>query len=173
MAGKKISELTEVLSVDVENDYVVIARSGDNKKLKVANMMGSTNVGEDFVDLLGEDGREFRLIIDQHGKAQVFPKDCVVGHTYAPGDNFKVPLRSERIVVGAMGLKSGAGEKNTNVVDVHGIIINQAYGGGEAIATDMAQGASCSHSFVELYNCSNDIIKLCWLFNKSELLLVR
>ena len=44
MAGKKISELTEVLSVDVENDYVVIARSGDNKKLKVANMMGSTNV---------------------------------------------------------------------------------------------------------------------------------
>ena len=47
MAGKKISELTEVLSVDVENDYVVIARNGDNKKLKVANMMGSTNVGED------------------------------------------------------------------------------------------------------------------------------
>ena len=165
MAGKKISELTEVLSVDVENDYVVIARSGDNKKLKVANMMGSTNVGEDFVDLLGEDGKEYRLLVDQHGKAQVFPKDCVVGHTYAPGDNFKVPLRSERVVVGAMGLKSGDGEKNTNVVDVHGIIINQAYGGGEAIATDMAQGASCSHSFVELYNCSDvNSVNLCGLY---------
>ena len=165
MAGKKISELTEVLSVDVENDYVVIARSGDNKKLKVANMMGSTNVGEDYVDLLGEDGKEYRLLVDQHGKAQVFPKDCVVGHTYAPGDNFKVPLRSERVVVGAMGLKSGADEKNTNVVDVHGIVINQAYGGGEAIATDMAQGASCSHSFVELYNCSNvNSVNLCGLY---------
>ena len=114
MAGKKISELTEVLSVDVENDYVVIARSGDNKKLKVANMMGSTNVGEDYVDLLGEDGKEYRLLVSQNGKTQVFPKDCVVGHTYAPGDHFKAPLRSERIVVGAMGLKSGVGEKNTN-----------------------------------------------------------
>ena len=165
MAGKKISELTEVLSVDVENDYVVIARSGDNKKLKVANMMGSTNVGEDYVDLLGEDGKEYRLLVDQHGKAQVFPKDCVVGHTYAPGDNFKAPLRSERIVVGAMGLKSGVGEKNTNVEDVHGIVINQAYGGGEAIATDMVQGASCSHSFVELYNCSDiNSVNLCGLY---------
>ena len=165
MAGKKISELTEVLSVDVENDYVVIARSGDNKKLKVANMMGSTNVGEDYVDLLGEDGREFRLLVDQHGKAQVFPKNCVVGHTYAPGDNFKVPLRSEKVVVGAMGGKSGAEEKNTNVVDVHGIVINQAYGGGEAIATDMKQGASCSHSFVELYNCSDvNSVNLCGLY---------
>ena len=165
MAGKKISELTEVLSVDVENDYVVIARNGDNKKLKVANMMGSTNVGEDYVDLLGEDGKEYRLLVGQNGKAQVFPKDCVVGHTYAPGDNFKVPLRSERIVVGAMGLKSGAGEKNTNVVDVHGIVINQAYGGGEAIATDMAQGASCSHSFVELCNCSDvNSVNLCGLY---------
>lgn len=165
MAGKKISELTEVLSVDVENDYVVIARSGDNKKLKVANMMGSTNVGEDYVDLLGEDGKEYRLLVGQNGKTQVFPKDCVVGHTYAPGDNFKVPLRSERVVVGAMGLKSGAEEKNTNVVDVHGIVINQAYGGGEAIATDMAQGASCSHSFVELYNCSDvNSVNLCGLY---------
>ena len=165
MTGKKISELTEVLSVDIENDYVVIARSGDNKKLKVANMMGSTNVGENFVDLLGEDGKEFRLIVDQNGKVQVFPKDCVVGHTYAPGDNFKVPLRSEKVVVGAMGGKSGADEKNTNVVDVHGIVVNQAYGGGEAIATDMAQGASCSHSFVELYNCSNvNSVNLCGLY---------
>ena len=165
MAGRKISELTETLTVDVEQDYVVIQRGTDNKKLKVANMMGSTNVGEDFVDLLGEDGTEYRLIIDQSGKAQVFPKDCVVGHKYAPGDNFKVPLRSERVVVGAMGLKSGAGEKNTTVVDVHGIVVNQAYGGGEAMTTDMAQGTSCSHSFVELYNCSDvNSVNLCGLY---------
>ena len=49
--GKKISELTEVLSVDTNNDYVVISRNGDNKKLKVANMMGSTNVGDNYIDL--------------------------------------------------------------------------------------------------------------------------
>ena len=60
MAGKKISELVEVLSVDMENDYVVIARSGDNKKLKLANMMGSTNLGDNYVDLKAkEDGKEY------------------------------------------------------------------------------------------------------------------
>ena len=81
MAGKKISELTEVLSVDIENDYVVIARSGDNKKLKVANMMGSTNLGDNFVDLKAkENGKEYRLIINDDGKVQVFPKEAVEGH---------------------------------------------------------------------------------------------
>ena len=88
MAGKRISELVEVLSVDVEQDYIAIQRGTDNKKLKLANMMGSTNVGEDFVDLLGEDGIEYRLLIDSAGKVQVFPKDCVVGHVYEPGDRF-------------------------------------------------------------------------------------
>ena len=72
--GKKISELTEVLSVDIQNDYVVITRSGDNKKLKVANMMGSTNVGENYVDLRSyEDDKEYRLILNDDGKIQVFP----------------------------------------------------------------------------------------------------
>ena len=90
MAGKKISELTEVLTVDVENDYVVIARDGDNKKLKVANMMGSTNVGENYVDLKAyDDDEEYRLIINNDGKVQVFPKESVEGHVYDPGDNLK------------------------------------------------------------------------------------
>ena len=62
--GKKISELTEVLSVDTNNDYVVISRNGDNKKLKVANMMGSTNVGDNYIDLTSyEDNKNYRLII--------------------------------------------------------------------------------------------------------------
>ena len=99
MAGKRISELVEVLSVDVEQDYIAIQRGTDNKKLKLANMMGSTNVGEDFVDLLGEDGIEYRLLIDSAGKVQVFPKDCVVGHVYKPGDNLQVPLKSDKVVV--------------------------------------------------------------------------
>ena len=65
MAGKKISELTEVLSVDIDNDYVVISRSGNNKKLKVANMMGSTNVGDNYIDLTSyEDNKNYRLIVE-------------------------------------------------------------------------------------------------------------
>lgn len=37
--GKKISQLTEVLSVDKENDYIIVQRGTDNKKLKLANVM--------------------------------------------------------------------------------------------------------------------------------------
>ena len=167
MAGKKISELTEVLSVDVENDYVVIARSGDNKKLKLANIMGSTNVGENFVDLLGEDGTEYRLLIDSAGKVQVFPKNSIVGHVYQPGDNLKVPLKSDKIVVGAMAGTSAVGATKANVTtaDGHGIVINQAYGGGSSAATDTATPCAISHSFIELYNCSNDnTVNLCGLY---------
>ena len=167
MAGKRISELVEVLTVDVEQDYIAIQRGTDNKKLKLANMMGSTNVGEDFVDLLGEDGIEYRLLIDSAGKVQVFPKDCVVGHVYKPGDNLEVPLKSDKIVVGAMGGKSGVGKAKSNVttVDGHGIVINQAYGGGENAPKNTATPCAVSHSFVELYNCSNDhTVNLCGLY---------
>lgn len=166
MAGKKISELAEVLSVNLEQDYVVIARDGDNKKLKVANMMGSTNIGENFVDLKAyEDEKEYRLIINDDGKVQIFPKESVEGHVYAPGDNLKAPLKSEKVVVGAMGGSSGEGEKNANVVDVHGIVINQAFGGGSIAPTATSQGCAVSHSFVELYNCSNtNSVPLCGLY---------
>ena len=167
MAGKRISELVEVLNVDVEQDYIAIQRGTDNKKLKLANMMGSTNIGEDFVDLLGEDGIEYTLLTDSAGKVQVFPKDCVVGHVYKPGDNLEVPLKSDKIVVGAMGGKSGVGKAKSNVttVDGHGIVINQAYGGGENAPKNTATPCAVSHSFVALYNCSNDhSVNLCGLY---------
>ena len=167
MAGKRISELVEVLNVDVEQDYIAIQRGTDNKKLKLANMMGSTNVGEDFVDLLGEDGIEYRLLIDSAGKVQVFPKDCVVGHVYKPGDNLQLPLKSDKIVVGAMAGTSAVGTAKANVTtaDGHGIVINQAYGGGSNAITDTATPCAVSHSFVELYNCSNDhTVNLCGLY---------
>ena len=165
MAGKKISELTEVLSVDIENDYVVIARSGDNKKLKVANMMGSTNIGEDFVDLKSEDGKEYRLLLNNDGKVQIFPKDSVVGTAYKAGDNNKVPLKTEKVAVGAMTAASHSGDAIAEDADVHGIVINQAYGGGSLKPTTTSQGCAVSHSFVELYNCSNvNSVPLCGLY---------
>lgn len=164
MAGKKISELIEALTVDVEQDYIVVQRGADNRKLKVANMMGSTNIGEDFVDLIGyDDNEEYRLIINNDGKVQVFPKSSVVGEGYAPGDNLQIPLKSNKIVVGAMGATSAVG--NAKLVDGHGIVINQAFGGGAAVPTATSQGCAVSHSFVELYNCSNtESVSLCGLY---------
>lgn len=82
--GKKISQLTEVLSVDKENDYIIVQRGTDNKKLKLANVMTTDNMGDNYVDLKSyEDKSEFRLIINDDGKVQVFPKECVEGHVYA------------------------------------------------------------------------------------------
>ena len=166
--GRRISELTEVLTVDVDQDYIVIQRGSDNRKLKVANMMGSTNVGENFVDLKSHDNdEEYRLIINTDGKLQVFPKDTVEGHVYAPGENLRTPLKTEKIVVGAMaGTNAATGnEASATLVDGHGIVINQAYGGGNSVPTDTSQGVAVSHSFVELYNCSNtNTVNLCGLY---------
>lgn len=163
MAGKKISELAEVLTVDVKNDYVVIARDGDNKKLKVANMMGSTNVGENYVDLIGKDNKEYRLFVNEDGKIQIFLKDCVVGHTYAPGDNLQAPLKSSKVVVGSIDNKNAIGK--AGYVDGAGIVINQIFGGGANVETNVVQSTPISHSFVELYNCNPEAdVNLCGLY---------
>ena len=156
MAGKKISELTEVLSVDIENDYVVIARSGDNKKLKVANRMGSTNVGENFVDLKAmENGKEYRLILNDDGKVQIFPKEAVEGHVYAEGDNLQMPLK--------MATGAGETEKILATASTHALVINQAYGGGDIVPSSTLS-TSVSHSFIELYNRNDVDINLCGLY---------
>ena len=156
MAGKKISELVEVLSVDMENDYVVIARSGDNKKLKLANMMGSTNLGDNYVDLKAkEDGKEYRLILNDDGKIQVFPKEAVEGHVYAEGDNLQMPLK----------MATGAGETKAilTTASTHGIVVNQVYGGGNIVPSSTLS-TSVSHSFIELYNRNEVEINLCGLY---------
>ena len=145
--GKKISELTEVLSVDIQNDYVVITRSGDNKKLKVANMMGSTNVGENYVDLRSyEDDKEYRLILNDDGKIQVFPKEAFVGDGYAENDNLQVPLK--------MASYTGSSQTALQTANNGGIVINQIYGGGDIVPSSTIQAPGVSHSFVEIYNCN-------------------
>lgn len=162
MAGKKISQLIAVSSVQ-DGDYTVIVRDNDNRKIEVKNLMGSTNVGEDFVDLKDANNKEYRLLVGQNGKVQIFPKECVIGHVYEPGDNLQAPLKSAKVVVGGIDNKSAIGK--AGYVDGAGIVINQAFGGGANTTTSMVQGTPISHSFVELYNCNADVdVNLCGLY---------
>ena len=157
MAGKKISELTEVLSVDLGNDYVVIQRGTDNKRLKVANMMGSTNVGSNYVDLTSyEDNTEYRLIINDDGKVQVFPIEAFTGNGYAENDNLQVPLKMASYV--------GSTQTALQTANNGGIVINQIYGGGDIVPSSTIQAPSVSHSFVEIYNCNVQEINLKGLY---------
>lgn len=157
MAGKKISELTEVLSVDLSNDYVVIQRGADNKRLKVANMMGSTNVGSNYVDLTSyEDNTEYRLIINDDGKVQVFPIEAFTGNGYAENDNLQVPLKMASYV--------GSTQTALQTANNGGIVINQIYGGGDIVPSSTIQAPSVSHSFVEIYNCNVQEINLKGLY---------
>ena len=58
-----------------------------------------------------------------------------------------------------------APSESDNINDVYqALIINQMYGGG-----DLLTGASCSHSFIELYNLSNSELNLkgLWIWYKS------
>jgi hypothetical protein len=143
--GKKISQLTEVLSVDKENDYIIVQRGTDNKKLKLANVMTTDNMGDNYVDLKSyEDKSEFRLIINDDGKVQVFPKECVEGHVYAENDNLQMPLKLASYI--------GNSQTALSTANNGGIVINQIYGGGDLIPSSTLQAPSVSHSFVELYN---------------------
>lgn len=145
--GKKISQLTEVLSVDKENDYIIVQRGTDNKKLKLANVMTTDNMGDNYVDLKSyEDKSEFRLIINDDGKVQVFPKECVEGHVYAENDNLQMPLKLASYI--------GNSQTALSTANNGGIVINQIYGGGDLIPSSTLQAPSVSHSFVELYNCN-------------------
>lgn len=68
-----------MLSVDKENDYIIVQRGTDNKKLKLANVMTTDNMGDNYVDLKSyEDKSEFRLIIMMMEKFKYFQKNALM-----------------------------------------------------------------------------------------------
>ena len=62
MANKKISELTQTNVVTGE-ELIPFVLDGQNKVVKAKFLKGADNLGEDFVDLVGDDGQEYRVKI--------------------------------------------------------------------------------------------------------------
>ena len=124
--GIKISELTEVLSVDTGQDYVMIQRGSDNKKIKAANLAGSSNVAERYIDLKSFDnGKDYRMILNDDGSQQIFPLEAFTCDPFAEGDNLLEPIKDPAYV--------GESQKSLTTANNTCLVINQIYGGGLGI----------------------------------------
>ena len=127
MANKKISELTQSNVVTGE-ELIPFVLDGQNKVVKAKFLKGADNLGEDFVDLVGDDGKEYRVKI-VNGEAVAMRMDVFTAED--------------------------AKDEGLNPTVYTGLIINQMYGGGDAI-----EGTPISHGFIELYNFTNKEINL-------------
>ena len=101
--NKKISELTQTTSITGE-ELVPIVIDGQNKVVKTQYLRGATNLGEDFVDIIGDDGNKYRVRV-VNGEAISQPIEVFEAEPVVEGDNARF----------------------------RGLIINQMYGGGTEV----------------------------------------
>ena len=105
MANKKISELTQVNSLTGE-ELIPFVLDGQNKVVKAKNLQGANNLGDDFVDLVGDDGQQYRVKI-VNGEPVAMRMDAFTAED--------------------------AKDEGQNPTIYTGLIINSMYGGGDAL----------------------------------------
>ena len=104
MANKKISELTQVNTLTGE-ELIPFVLDGQNKVVKAKNLQGANNLGDDFVDLVGDDGQQYRVKI-VNGEPVAMRMDAFTAED--------------------------AKDEGQNPTIYTGLIINSMYGGGDA-----------------------------------------
>lgn len=119
--NKKISELTQSTVITGE-ELIPFVLDGQNKVVKAKYLKGADNLGDDFVDIIGDDGKEYRVHI-VNGEAVATRMDVFTAEPAVEGDN---PL-------------------------FDGLIINQMYGAGDAIeGTPVTHGFIELYNFRDL-----------------------
>ena len=112
--NKKISELTQSTNITGE-ELIPFVLDGQNKVVKAKHLKGADNLGEDFVDLVGDDGEEYRVKII-NGEAVAIRMDAFTAADAEIASQNPHPLYT-------------------------GLIINSMYGAGDAIeGTPMSHG---------------------------------
>ena len=101
--GKKISELTQTVKLTGE-ELVPVMIDGSNKSVKVKLLKGADNLSDKGVDLIGDDGKTYRVVV-QNGEPKAVPIEVYTKAPAVDGEN----------------------------TQYDGLIINQMYGGGSAI----------------------------------------
>ena len=127
ITGKRIDQLTQTTILS-EDGLIPVMIDGQTKAVKVKNLKGADNLTEGHIDLIGDDGKEYRLKV-VNGQLVAFPIEA---------------FTSEDAQV-----------ESLNPTSFTGLIINQMYGGGDAI-----EGTPVSHGFIELYNFTKKDINL-------------
>ena len=115
MANKKISELTQVNSLTGE-ELIPFVLDGQNKVVKAKNLQGANNLGDDFVDLVGDDGQQYRVKI-VNGEPVAMRMDAFTAEDAK--DEGQNPTIYTGLIVNAM---YGGGDAKTGVPMSHGFI---------------------------------------------------
>ena len=127
MADKKISEFTQTTILTGE-ELIPLTIDGQNKAVQAKYLKGADNLSGNYVDLIGDDGNTYRVRVI----------------------NGKVVSTDIKAFNG-----SDAVPESKNPTTYTGLIINQMYGGGDAITN-----TPISHGFIELYNFTDKEINL-------------
>lgn len=111
--NKKISQLTQSMNITGE-ELIPFVLDGQNKVVKAKYLKGADNLGEDFVDLIGDDGQEYRVKVI-NGEAVAVRMDVFTKNDAVDGDN----KLFDGLVINQM---YGAGDALTGVPVSHGFI---------------------------------------------------
>ena len=124
MASKKISELTQVNNLTGE-ELIPFVLDGQNKVVKAKNLQGANNLGNDFVDLVGDDGQQYRVKI-VNGEPVAMRMDAFTAEDAK--DEGQNPTIYTGLIVNAM---YGGGDAKTGVPMSHGFIELYNYSNNE------------------------------------------
>ena len=102
--GVKISALTETVNINGE-EYIIINQDGVTKRTKISNVQGATNLTDNYLELIADDGSKFRVRVNSNGELIAYDPLVDTGEPATSGQN----------------------------VLYDGLIINQIYGTGNDI----------------------------------------
>ena len=104
--NKKISELTQSTVITGE-ELIPFVLDGQNKVVKAMYLKGADNLGEDFVDLVGDDGQKYRVKV----------------------------VNGEPIAIRMDAFEAeDAQDQGAHPTQFTGLIINSMYGGGDTLS---------------------------------------
>lgn len=104
MANKKVSELTETQTT-TGSEYIMIIQDGVNKKIKLENMVQTSDDVTTSIEMSSDDGSLYTMKMKNNGELEIYPSEVDTAPLPSDGDN--------------------------TLYD--GLIINQIYGGGTAL----------------------------------------
>ena len=84
--GVKISALTETVNINGE-EYIIINQDGVTKRTKISNVQGATNLTDDYLELVADDGSKFRVRVNSNGELIAYDPQVDEAESATSGQN--------------------------------------------------------------------------------------